>query len=331
MQLLLLLTVLLWILALCGKACSSFSQKKANLLKAIMSLLIVGHHLSAAPCLSILSSWGQPIVSIFLFISGFGLAKQYSIKGVTYLNSFFSRRIWKVFLPCLIASLFFILFVSHMEGISVLIRFVAEGEPPLPYSWYVYCIIALYTSFWLAYRWIPEKVRTQSLFALTFLYVIFVYAFCKYEKFWFITAFAFPVGVFFEQYEQFFLHLLRSRGRYAFVSFCMIATSAFLILCETTYTDMLFFMLFPITLIVLLSRIYVNNWALTRLLAKFSYEIYLVQGIAIFFLKDSIGLDYKSWLYIFLVYVLTLIFAFFLKRIVAYFDLKTYDFGKNWK
>lgn len=321
MWLLLLFAIFLWVIALYGKNknISSFSKSKTNTLKAIMSLLIVGHHLSAAPQLSVLSSWGQPIVSVFLFVSGFGLAKQYSLKGQGYLDSFFSKRIWKVFLPCLVASLFFILFVSNIDVKRILIRFISEGNPPLPYSWYVYCIIVLYTFFWLSYRRIPEKWRIQSLFALTFMYVIFVYAFCKYEKFWFITAFAFPTGVSFEQFETGILNILRYRRRYAFVTFCMITFLAILILCETTYTDMLFFMFLPVTLVILLSRIvdYVSNSVLTRLLARISYEIYLVQGIAIVFFKDLVGMDYKSWSYILMVYAVTIIMAVFLKKVMT--------------
>ena len=70
---------------------NEFGRGKVFPLKGILAVLIVLHHLTyeiKSPLLQPFHSWGAPIVSVFFFISGYGLMTSYKNKGKHYLSGF---------------------------------------------------------------------------------------------------------------------------------------------------------------------------------------------------------------------------------------------------
>ena len=74
----------------------SFDKDKLILVKALMALLIVADHLNFFLDLGWLRparELGAPIVSMFFFISGFGLVRSYQGQGPAYLKSFIGKKL----------------------------------------------------------------------------------------------------------------------------------------------------------------------------------------------------------------------------------------------
>ena len=84
----------------------SFDKDKLILVKALMALMIVADHLNFfldLPWLKSAREIGAPIVSVFFFISGFGLIRSYQSKGQDYLKTFLGRKFLRIVLPAILA------------------------------------------------------------------------------------------------------------------------------------------------------------------------------------------------------------------------------------
>lgn len=90
---------ILYIFSFCSfnERVSTFNKEHVSTLKGVMAISIVAFHLfyQTDDWLFMFSSWGAPIVSMFYFISGYGLALNYRAKGNEYLSHFFKHRIWE--------------------------------------------------------------------------------------------------------------------------------------------------------------------------------------------------------------------------------------------
>ena len=107
---------------------------------------IVAFHLSyqTDDWLFMFSSWGAPVVSIFYFISGYGLAFNYRARGNEYLSHFFKHRILgNLILPFLLVWIVNRIVSGNisMSLLDELIELLMHGETTLPYSWYVFSIL----------------------------------------------------------------------------------------------------------------------------------------------------------------------------------------------
>ena len=100
---------ILYIFSFCSfnERVSTFNKEHVSTLKGVMAISIVAFHLfyQTDDWLFMFSSWGAPIVSMFYFISGYGLALNYRAKGNEYLSHFFKHRIWEsLILPFLLVG-----------------------------------------------------------------------------------------------------------------------------------------------------------------------------------------------------------------------------------
>lgn len=111
-------------------ACNSrrtgkFSPSATLPLRGIMAIGIVLHHVAlrvdaATPdspwWLSQFCSWGAPIVSVFFFMSGYGLLVSLKSKGTLYLDGFLKKRLSKVVLPLVLCSVVYMTTAAQIIG-----------------------------------------------------------------------------------------------------------------------------------------------------------------------------------------------------------------------
>lgn len=96
-----------------------FDKSKTVLLKAILPMLILLHHLSAVTawaCLKPFGVVGIAVVSLFFFISGYGLLASFQKKGILYLESFFRKRMLPVISTYIGALVLYLLFRTIVYG-----------------------------------------------------------------------------------------------------------------------------------------------------------------------------------------------------------------------
>lgn len=293
-----------------------FTKNKTVVLKGILSVLIVLHHLSYyTDYLSIVHSWGAPIVSLFFFISGYGLMKQtYVEQGSTkYLNGFFRRRILKsLFLPFILAWLIYrVLHFNQLPGlISEWKNLLLYGNPLLPYSWYVFAIFIFYVVFYFACKSRSKYVEFIILGGVLG-YITIVWS-MGFGRSWYISALGFPCGIFFAKYEPLIHKYLKGYRYYLTIPLCLvlIGVSVFLEI-EMTYVGVYFIL--PFMIACLCAKVNVeklNNFRPFVCLSGISYEIYLYQGVSMSIFRGRYFFVQSDMLFVFSTLALTVLMAY---------------------
>ena len=127
-----------------------FSKDKMPILKVVMAFVIILGHLSYKDS----SVWilpfrylGAPFVSMFLFISGYGMWHSFlSNHGLSFSSTL--KRIWKIVLPYLFTVLLYYTIVRLPSGefnIDVL-EAIMTGTSKQSHLWFVFAIIYTFHS-----------------------------------------------------------------------------------------------------------------------------------------------------------------------------------------
>jgi len=184
-----------------GSICFAPTREATTILKGGMSLVIVWVHFSIFSPTPVsysgyFAALGAPVVGMFLFLSGYGLMKSWQIHGVSFWNGFLKRRFSKLLCPLLVATLIFQI-VQWTQGIfswSLISKGFLQGDPPLPFSWFVYEIAVLYLFFFICGRWTHNYSRFC---ALLFLSILIIYVFLRHINWlyvWYCTLPCFMGG-----------------------------------------------------------------------------------------------------------------------------------------
>lgn len=266
-----------------------------------MQLVIVCSHLYFAmdhpPLAFVLcNKLGTTVISLFLFMSGYGLAISLKQKGKAYWNGFFPRRVWGVFSPMLWLSVLFqlILWVRH-EYIPILRDLLLEGRTPLPNAWFIFALILLYIFFFIAFRW--TKGVKQSILLLTTLCVAFIaYAYLMhFERAWWVTTLSFLSGVIYAYYEETLYRTFSSWWGLAL----SVGLTAGIIYSNIELLLLIPYLFIPIVVIALINKTGYAQWIqrgkrgyvrrILDSLSSVSYELYLLHGMVIYFLSAYLG------------------------------------------
>lgn len=296
----------------------SFAKEKMAPLKAALALMIVADHMAlfyGVDALRPFIALGAPIVSVFFFISGFGLQSSYMQKGDSYLKGFFSRRIWKVLLPWLLATLLYglLMWLSPRQWMDWTIRTFTQGNPILPFSWYVLEILFFYMAFYCSYRFFPGIWKGIVLLGLVLLFMLLTLL-LHYGQGWWVSSLAFPSGIAFACYEKKVTALFERHPIYYWLSlfglaglFCLgfIAGKRISAFAFTVSHICIGLMVALLTERLPLERL---NLKIVSFISLISYEIYLCQGIAMALLRGRWEVT-SDILFVTLVYIVTIALA----------------------
>lgn len=82
-------------------------------------MLILLHHLNGVTALTYLKPFGVvgiAVVSLFFFVSGYGLLASFEKKGILYLESFFKKRVLPIVCTYIGALALYLLFRAIVYG-----------------------------------------------------------------------------------------------------------------------------------------------------------------------------------------------------------------------
>ena len=153
----------------------SFSKEKTGALKALLSIFIVLGHLyyfSDSPIFILFHKLAATAVSLFFFISGFGLVKSWKNKGT-----------------------------GGMTISELLRRLVVQGLAYPPEYWFIFVILFDYLLFWFAFKVLPASVRLPFLFFGSLVFIFFS-VWAGYDRCWWICSFSFPCGAVYAMHED---------------------------------------------------------------------------------------------------------------------------------
>ena len=187
----------------------SEKQSLCTVIKFIAALLVVNGHLfifgNPTSPLTRFMNFGPCCVSLFLFLSGYGLIYSYDNKGDAYLKSFFSRRFVKLLIPLATAYIITLPIYSLLKAPinwNNVFGTLLWGGPYLKFSWYVSEIAGIYLLFYvtmrckkgLAYKLIILSIEISILMAVLFI---------ADQPIWYIVSLpGFIAGIWYQYFEK---------------------------------------------------------------------------------------------------------------------------------
>lgn len=180
----------------------AFSKENCLWLKELCAFVIIIHHCSYYLPKSLASSAlgyiGYLPVSLFFFISGYGLMLNYMSNGCEYLNGggYWKNKIFRIAVPTIII-LFIYKSVNYYLGYNYNIADFLAGRANYGHFWYMCVIFLFYFFFYI----IGKNTRSEQLVILLNLILVSIYILFAWKinlgSYWYYTTFSFPAGLIF--------------------------------------------------------------------------------------------------------------------------------------
>ena len=272
-------------------------------MRGALAILVIFHHLAQKTELD--PQAGPPVrigflaVSVFLFLSGYGLQKSH-MRSENYRKKFLLRRIPSVLFPYLVVTLLFWAMYAadgQVYSFSDVMKSFVNGEPIAAFSWYIINILIFYVAFWLLMLLFRKKYLLIILGAALWYgaYALFCYK-MGYPAYWYSSSHLIVFGVIWATYEDKILSFIKKRYIPA-ASVCVVLFAALFII-KTYHASEITSKALPLVLTMAVSLLFVPCVILYSLRVRFgnrileflgecSLEIYLVQGLFIIGLRGN--------------------------------------------
>ncbi len=303
--------------------------------RGLFALLVVFHHLAQRTSTGVLfpffSQIGFLTVAVFFFFSGYGLQKSYISKGNEYKKSFLRKRIPRILVPYIFATLVYWLayfFNGTTYSINDIFAGLANDKPIVANSWYIISILFFYICYWL-FMMICKKNFMAIILCGCAWYVAYS-AFCikiNFSNHWYNASHLLVIGMIWATYEKSICKFFKRTYPYMliFVWICFIilfsnngrlaSTNAHSFIVSTSLT-IVEAVLFVLGILLLSMKIKMGN-PILRFLGNISLEIYLFHGMFILFIQKVIPIQ-NEFIWSFLVIILTVIFSGIVHTLMAY-------------
>ena len=175
---LLLFSVLIFLLP---KSNVDYLEKNStNGLKGLLAIGIVLHHLSqwisSGETFSNFQYMGTYIVSIFFFLSGYGLYIQTKVKP-DYLTNFFRKRLLKILIPFVFISGIYLIYrmayLKEIINLNFFYNLFLKNTTIIYNGWFVNIIILTYIFFYISFKFIKNATVAITVnFIFIALYIV---------------------------------------------------------------------------------------------------------------------------------------------------------------
>ena len=276
---------------------SYLGVKSTSGLKGFFALGIVFHHLSqwitTGEEFSNFGYMGTYIVSVFFFLSGYGLYVQ-NEKKENYLDSFLVKRLFKILIPFIFISSIYLIYrkINGQELLnSFFIDLFKKGSTVIYNGWFVDIIIIMYIFFYISFRMFSDK--TIAILVNTVLIIFYIVLAIKlgYGFWWYNSSLPFVLGLVWAKNKENIDRLLK---KYYFIPLVSVTVLLFVshqysfILQKFHLVDNYSYALaanidnviFTFYLILIVRKIDFSNKYLL-FLGRVSFELYMIHGLVI--------------------------------------------------
>lgn len=303
-----------------------------DLIKFIASLLVVNDHIflfgqGGDGKWTYEFNIGPLCVSVFLFLSGYGIMSSYKHKGEVYLKNFLRHRLIRTILPLLTAYIITIPIYRFVVGPfnwNIIFTTILWGGPILRFSWFVSEITILYILFYVCMR-LPFGLNAKLTIITTITIVLICVMTIFNQPIWYLESVpAFIIGLWYQKNEDKIINFKFGR----ITTILIVLASSIILLISfrwSTFTELTniltawryqyaSYFVMNIAAIVLLIILLTNLPSQQNSLNiyKIYYEIYLLQHCAMI-IAGAMNLQFS--LYWSLTMIITLILALILHKI----------------
>lgn len=301
----------------------NLSKDNTTAMKGLFAVSIVLCHLSEMPGVDNLyffKGTGNLGVSMFFFLSGYGLMCSYNKNGI---KGFIKKRFSSVLIPFIFAEIISycaFYFIPGVHGLtqetytlsSFITKFIQSGSTLIINGWYVFEILLLYILFYVSFA-VFSKNKKAGIACITFLTAAVTLFFAvlthytEWIQFWAYSTMSFAYGILWSEYKTVIESFLKKR-----YAFCFIFFTAMTVLCffsnyifdkfdffpayniNTTFLSRYLTSPFFIVLVMLISMKLKSENKVLLFLGNISYEIYLYHGLIYCILRSGSYADVKN-------------------------------------
>lgn len=272
---------------------------------------------------NIVGLFGQTMVTLFLFYSGYGVMESINKKGITYLKQFPVKRILSTLFKFACAVFVFFIIGTFLTGqkfnFATVLLSIIGWESLGNSNWYIFVIMVLYLITYISFRNSLHRNRIIPLTISFILVATLIFLNVLYNikpSYWIDTAFCYIAGMIYSQYRKTFEAIINKNNLiYYIITLFSILTLAFLKKFSINILYLIALNLcFVVVVILLTMRITFKNkiimWCGTNL-----FELYILQRIPMILFKQ-IGLsEFNVYLYFILCLISTLLLVWPFKYI----------------
>ena len=314
--------------------------QSTNGLKGFLSLGIVFHHLThwvtTGEEFSNFGYMGTYVVSVFFFLSGYGLYIQNERKE-DYLDNFLSKRLSRMLIPFIFISSIYLIY-RNINGQALTITFFVDlfkkGSTVIYNGWFVNIIILMYVFFYISFKMFSN--RTISILINTILIVVYIVLAIRLEYgfWWYNSSLPFVLGLLWAKNKNSIDEIL---NKYYFIILVCITGLLFIshqysfVLKKLHIVDSVSYgfaanidnIIFTIFFILMVRKIDFSNKYLL-FLGKISFELYMIHGLVMsIFGKCFVTSRLNDVVFTILVAVTSITLAWIINSIVRKISFKT--------
>ena len=304
-----------------GQQSSFIDKDSADCMKGVAAILIVFSHahyyIPNLGVLKIFKPFGYIGVSLFFFCSGYGVMKKYSLDS-RYMDGFLQKRLKGVYLPYIVTTvLWFVVNALLLHetydlntAATEVIQSVLLIKTSLPFAWYVLAVLVWYCIFFLTAKIIREpQTMLRCLIVLNVIWYI-VGILTGVPSFYYNGTCCIIIGC-----AVAIKNKIKAPSKAALISsvvglcFSIIALHFWGEVSSLMYT-----LTIAISSSLFILFMYIVGYDIrfhskvTKYIGKYSYEIYLTQGIAYVISKEwTVNLKSGFWI-VFLMSMVTFIY-----------------------
>lgn len=267
------------------------SKSCCTSLKGFFALVVILHHIalkypSGGLVFDSFSYLGFIAVSVFFFISGYGLIKNYSGKDTRVDFRFVKKYFVKIGIPFIVFNLLYFCvskYGPHPYSLGyVVLSYITYGRPIVDSGWFMVVYISLLIVFFCTSRISGYKTYWQLISALV---VCVGWAmFCKWKSWgawWYYSNLSYVIGMFFGYNESQIVAFFKTHYR-LLLPFFFLAFIVSFNLAARNSDDIVAHLfsgaVFPVLVFTICGKVRIGN-AILEWLGRMSLELYLVHGL----------------------------------------------------
>lgn len=188
------------------------SKDNTLALKGACALSIVLLHIGGVTQAKLLPEITAFAVSVFFFLSGYGMITALKNKGDSYLNKFIQRHTIKLAIPYFVAALIYVIYFRYAQGNlgfkyydeytvsfkGIVSAFFEHGYTIVVNSWFVIVLFVFYLFFYISFKKcknMEEGIGFFSLLVIAFTVLMFYLAqFKGWYTAWYMQNFSIIIG-----------------------------------------------------------------------------------------------------------------------------------------
>lgn len=323
-----------------------FTKEQSKSIKGLFAIVVLLHHIYQKMdiCQNMqfvdyfMRSLGYLGVSVFLFVSGYGLYKSMEVVKMSRNSTdgggykVLLHRVLPIFFINIFLIVIYSLFRYFMLGeldLNNCLRSIAFGGNTAANGWYLQAIMWFYLAFIIISQ-ISFKRLLPVLSALILVYMAWCF-FNGTHLWWYISSLAFPVGAIMSKYSYKWNKILRGKVLFSIAAALFIAFYLlhYFVVPSDRYISLIVFCCLPAYIVLFSLLVYLSSaWISYKskvldFLGHYYLEIYVLQGLIFIALRNNYWTLSNPWLFAIFSIIGTLLFAIIAKPIFTFIQTKT--------